>query len=357
MFNDGGTSMAGDSRRQQRTELNTHLRTCSSAARRTTHFPSGTQPTKGTTMKKLRLATCIALFLTLTSATVAEETWWRIVNGPGAGNVLIGSGLTITNGFDGFASGFIAAGHYSDCECTFADGHYHGSLFLESDPRPNACGWGCVVKMPCSSGQANDWLDDEIVQIGMTAPGLASKLSGILDDMKTANASGCYSVLEGLADAFEEEIYSYFGIFGESSAFDPIFRALCEYVGWAEYEMDLDYDYIPEMKPNTVKILARNGSGALSTLFDVGPKINARLGSVVSLEGYGAGINVYKWDYKWKGAELGENPSGCSLSFLDNHLTATSQKQTQVRITVWGMLPDERRVKDTTIINFHRLNF
>jgi hypothetical protein len=321
-----------------------------------------TKPIKAATMKKLLIF--VTLLTTLAPALPGQEKgliknpdWYRIVNGRGAGSILYGNGSSISGGLNVTAGGFIAVGHFNDCECDGFYGHYHGSLSFAGDPAPNGCGWGCVLQAANSYGQAASRLQDQINLVGMTSPGLAAKLGDILDEMDFASYTGCYSVLEALADAFEEEVYAYFGVFGENTSFDPLFGALCEYVNWAEYDMELPYDYIPSFKPNTIKILARYGSGMTSFLRDPGLKINARIGSVVSLEGFGPDVSFYRWEYKWKGAEEGENPSGCSLSYLDNHLTATSQKQTSVRITGWGMLPDQRLVKDTAIINFSRLNF
>lgn len=325
-------------------------------------FPQ-TKPIKASaTMKKLLVfITALAVLAPALEAqekgVISAPNWYRIVNGRGAGNIVVGNGTIITNSYFLSANGFIAVGHFNDCECDGFYGHYHGTLSFFNDPAENGCGWGCVVRMANSYGQAASQLNDQINMIGLTSPGLADKLNDILNEMDAAWYNGCYSVLEALADAFEEEVYGYFGVFGENSSFDPLFSALCEYVNWAEYDMDLDYDYIPSFKPNTVKILTRYGSGDTSILRDPGLKINARIGSVVSLEGYSPDLSIYKWEYKWKGALEGENPSGSYLSYLDNHLTATSQKQTSVRVTVWGMLPDERMVKDTAIINFTRFNF
>jgi hypothetical protein len=306
-------------------------------------------------MKKLILI--IAVLSVFTTSLLAQEkgiivpnTYWRITSGKGAGVTLRGFG-TLINDTNWNANGHIGSG--PECECQ----HYHGILFEKEDPEPNGCGWGCAEKMSFNAIDAFYDLADQISVIGMTAPGLADKLDMILDQMDKAAFDGCYTVLEALADAFEDEIYAYFGLFGSSPTFDPLFAALTDYVNLSELSLSLTYANIPEMRPNSVKLLHRIGSGDLSQLLDVGPKINARIGSFVSLEAFGADVELYKIQYKWKGFELGFNPSGSYLSYVDNHITAMSQNATSVRVTVWGMLPDQTQVKDTTVINFSRINF
>jgi hypothetical protein len=302
---------------------------------------------------KLKSIITICTFSYALVSTPAAETWWRIVNGPGAGVVVRGTDYTI-NDTAYLANGFIAYGHYPDCECTFADGHYHGILFDDPDPDASHCGWGCVLQMPASSGQADSWLRGEIDGIGTIAPDLADKLDDILTSMEGAASIGCYSAVEALADAFDDEIYAYFGAYGDSPDFDPVFRYLADYVNLTEFGMEssLGYAHLPVLKANTINILRRVGSGSLSTLLDAGPKITARVGRVLSFEGYGEGITGLKWTYKWKGAEEGELPSGCSLSYYDNHVTLLSQKTAQVRLTLWGMLPSNKMVKDSILVNF-----
>jgi hypothetical protein len=316
-------------------------------------------PIKATTMKKLIVV--IAILSVFTAPLLAQEkgtpppppnTYWRITSGKGAGVTLRGFGPLI------FDSSWEANGHIGtgpECECQ----HYHNILFGQEDPDPNGCGWGCAEKMPFNASDAFYDLADQINVIGMTSPDLADKLDMILDDMDRAAFNGCYTVVEALADAFEDEIYAYFGLFGSSPAFDPLFAALTDYVNLAEHSLSMSLGYlnIPEMKPNTVKFLHRIGSGNLSQLLDVGPKVTAKIGSMVSLEAYGADVELYKIQYKWKGFDVGFNPSGSYVSYVDNHITAMSQNATSVRVTVWGMLPDQKQVKDTTVINFTRFNF
>jgi len=319
---------------------------------------STTKPIKETTMTKLRLIALAMLFAVGTSIISAAEkvdikippnTWWRITSGPGAGASLQGNG-NIINDQDWGAVGQIYNG--SECPCR----HYHGTILGISDDN-EGCGWGCVEEMRYTSDSALGDLRDEVSLIDLVSPGLADKLNEIIDAMDSAAASECYSVVEALADALEDEIYSYFGEFGESTAFDGFFSDLNEYVNLTEWEMPLGYTKIPEIKPLSVRLLKRVGSGTLSRLYDAGPRINARIGSVVSLEGYGMDVDLYKWEYKWKGAAMGVNPSGCYLSFVGNHMTAMSQKQTQVRVTVSGRGPGERFFKDSVIINYNRMNF
>ena len=310
-------------------------------------------------MKKLKLIALAILLAVGPSKMCAAEaggikinpnTWWRITSGKGAGVSLQGVGNIIIDPFWG-ANGHIGSG--TECDCR----HYHGILFELPDPNEPACGWGCAENMPYTSDAALAELRNEVSLIGIINPMLGAKLDDLLDGMDNAAATGCYSAVEALADAIEDEIYAYFGEDGDSSAFDNFFGALTEFVNLTEYELPLGYINMPLVKPMTVRLLRRVGSGDLSRLFDVGMKINTRIGSLISLEGYGQDVDLYKWEYKWKGAAVGENPSGCFLSYVGNHMTAMSQKATQVRVTLSGRGPDNRYFRDMTVINFSKLNF
>jgi hypothetical protein len=320
---------------------------------------STTKPIKGTLMKKLRIIACIALLaLGISTMSAAEDggikippnTWWRITSGKGAGFSFKGHGNIIDDPLMG-AFGQVVFG--AECICR----HYHGTIFDVDDPDHTGCGWGCAEDMRYTSAAALDDLRNEVSLIGIINPMLGVKLDSLVDSMSAAAGSECYSAVEALADAIEDEIYAYFGEDGDSSAFDAFFGALTEYVNLSEYELPLGYLNIPELKPMSVRLFRRVGSGDLSRLFDAGPRINARVASVVSLEGYGQDVDLFKWEYKWKGSSVGVNPSGCFFSFVGNHMTALSTKQTQLRVTVSGRGPGERFFKDSVIINYNRMNF
>src|SRR5436190_6644145 len=109
------------------------------------------------TPKIITLALLIGLISTVCTFGQIDRCW-RIINGKGAGFIVGGTG---TCGFgpcagnsDVDAAGFIAEGHFDDCECTDHAGHYHGTLFGIPDPDPNGCGWGCVDEIPCDLNQA-----------------------------------------------------------------------------------------------------------------------------------------------------------------------------------------------------------
>jgi hypothetical protein len=308
-------------------------------------------------MRTFRIVALFTLLGTFTALTArAQTTWWRIVSGPGVGAVLRGSntkGGVFINDFANDANGFIA-GSAPDCRCLFADGHYHGTLHGVSDPRPNTCGWGCVLQMPCSGTEARNWLRQEIDDSGSAYGDLANKLDKILDAMIAAKSNGCYTVFKALAGAFCDEIRGYFGPSLPPELFDAMFEYLDSYVNLSDYEWDLGYMRVPHTRLGTVNILGRSGSGNYSNLRLVAPKISVGLGHVVSLEGFGTNIQSYGWSYKFKGMPTGEIPSGCGISFIDNHITFSSLKPTQLQITLRGMTSTNRRVRDKLLVNFSR---
>jgi hypothetical protein len=162
-----------------------------------------------------KLIAVLALFSTVVTASAQiDPVWWRIVNGRGGGTVIKGAGpcgspTCIVDPEVG-AVGGIALGHFSDCPCHFADGHYHGTLFGIEDPAPNACGWGCVYEIPYSRANALTELYGRIDDIGRNFdPDLADKLDSIVGMMEDAAADECYSVVDALANAFGDELQAY----------------------------------------------------------------------------------------------------------------------------------------------------
>jgi hypothetical protein len=313
-------------------------------------------------MKRFKLFTFAIFFGALLVGTAAPQkglvitpkTWWRIVDGPGAGAVIEGD--QFGNIFDDYyeANGFIAFGHFEDCECTHFDGHYHGVLFDSDDPSPGHCGWGCVIQVPCTPDEAATNLQNQINFIGSVDPDLADKLQDIYDTMQNAAAAGCYGVVDALADAFSDEIHAYFLDYGLTVAFDPAVRALLEYVD-STLDSLADPPFLPVIPANTVKILDQIGSGPRGRLLDPGPRINARVGDVLSFQALttpGAVNPMLLWNYKWKGMPEGELPEGCATSFYHNRLSIVAEKKTSVSLSVLWRMPTGRVVRDRLNINF-----
>jgi hypothetical protein len=86
---------------------------------------------------------------------------------------------------------------------------------------------------------------------------------------------------------------------------------------------------------------------------DAGPRITAHVGQFISLEALGSGNGEFHWDYKWKGSEIGQLPSGTAAAFLNNHISVFSAKKTSVRITVSLKYPTlSKLVRDTIMVNY-----
>ena len=299
-------------------------------------------------LKLIALAVFIGTFSTLT--TRAQDTCWRIVGGPGAGIVVRADAARNVFDLGNGHAGYISPAVHQRCECL----HYHGILFGEDDPAKDACGWGCVVRVPCSSLEASVNLRDDIDEIAFNLDeDLANKLDDILDLMNDAASIGCYSVVEYLADAFADEMYAGFADSPYDEEFDSILQDLAEYVSVTHDEMDLGYTHVvPTLRPFNVMLLERIGSGMRSRLVDAGPRITARIGQLVSLEAYGMDTGVYRFDYKFKGADTGELPSGVGLGYYNNHISVTSMIRTSVRIGVGLQFPDHKPARDSIMINF-----
>jgi hypothetical protein len=167
-------------------------------------------------MKKLVIFAFTLLAATVSQIKVAAQakgdippTCWRLTGGIGKGIVLFGDGRNI------FDISVNASGHIADadkCKCL----HYHGTLFGENEPN-SACGWGCVVEVPCppasATAAANDMRNVIDYIFYEVDADLGDKLYDIFQTMENAAADGCFTVVNALADAFSDELYYYFGQF------------------------------------------------------------------------------------------------------------------------------------------------
>jgi hypothetical protein len=285
-----------------------------------------------------------------TAATWAQATWWRIVNGPGAGVILQGNFGFITNSTFGAEQGDIALGHFEDCECEGHDGHYHGTI-LGVEDNGRGCGWGCVDLVPCDIDQARDALDDAIAAVN---PTLAAKLNSILGVAETAISTDCNSLFLGALDAMADEL---FGAILNGQVTDPqidaLVRAIVEYADFGLQAMGLNMPPPPPPpKPCKVALMLRRGSGAQTKLFDAKRKVNADVGEVVVLEAQGCPVGgTYEWEYKFQGAAKGDVPSRAGISFTPQRFCVLSEKATTVIVTVIYHCPDGKMVRDTATIS------
>ena len=302
--------------------------------------------------KKLFLITTLVGALSI-AAVQAQTTWWRIVNGPGAGVLLTGSGNFIPTNVEFQAYGSVALGHFTDCECTAFDGHYHGILFGKADPAPNACGWGCVVQVPCSYSEAVSALENAISNDTGTNSALRNKLLHLLNIADGAVFDECPSLFRGVVNAFGEELVGAL-LNGELTLdqVDHIVKALVEYADLGYEDMGLSFPPTPPPpKPCKVTLMLRRGSAGQTKLFDAKRKVNADLGEVVVLDAQGCpGTGPYEWEYKFKGGALGDVPSGAGISFTSQRFCVLSEKPTTVTVTVIYHCPDGKLVKDTATV-------
>jgi len=310
-------------------------------------------------MKTIRTIGMAVLISVLGTATAAwaqpEQACWRIVNGKGAGVIVSGPGLSV-NTPDLGAEGFIAEGHFTDCECENHDGHYHGTLFGIEDPDPDGCGWGCVDRVPCNVNEALDDIVAAIDEIDDFAPGLADKLIDILDAGSEALPSECYSVLLGDASAFGDEL---FGARANQQVTDEQIKNLLDaFMAWVNRAMD-SMTNLPSATNNMdntntcceVSLVRRKGSGAQTKFLDVKNKLNADVGEVVALDVDKCPEDgTISWQYDFKSAPAGDVEPGTGISFTDKRFCVIAERPTTVKVTVTIKCPNGKTDKDTVTI-------
>ena len=286
-------------------------------------------------MKKLRIIALTVLIGALgTASTWAQLTSYRIVNGLGAGFIVNGNGGVITNSPFGSEQGFIALGHFDDCECTAHDGHYHGTLAGIEDPDPNGCGWGCVDRVPANLSQAIDNLDDALDEIAGFSPELADKLDMILASGIEAAATDCASLFTAIANAMSEEVFGARA--NQQVTEQQIDNLLDAFMSWVNRSLDA----MPLIEPTNnpcckISLVRRKASAAQTKFFDAKRKINADVGEVIVLDvdacPKGAPIS---WEYQFKGEAKGDLPSGTGISFTPERFCVVAERATSVKITV-----------------------
>jgi hypothetical protein len=182
---------------------------------------------------------------------------------------------------------------------------------------------------------------------------LGDKLYDIFQTMENAAADGCYTVVDALADAFSDELYSYFGQYGYATLWDPMVQDLTEYVN-SRLDALTDAPFYPVINPGTIRILSRVGSGSRGRLLDVGPRITLRLGEMVSLQSKVPldTMGNYYWQYKWKGADEGEIPSGTAISVLNNHVSMVSYVNTSLRLSALFRNTSGQIYRDVLMVNW-----
>jgi hypothetical protein len=296
------------------------------------------------------------LLLAFMAVTANAATCWRIVNGDGAGVVLVetersGNQVFVYNS-DFWAQGAILLGHFSDCECTGFAGHYHGFLFGEDDGG-DGCGWGCVEEIPCDLAAALTYLDLTIANI-VRAP-VRTRLVKIRECAETARENKIGSLLDGAMSAMGNELAS--SAFDESEAEratrDAVVRAIAPYAAFAQAEITATNPPPAPLTCCKVDLLLRLGSGSESKLVDAGRKYTARPGQIVTFEATGCpGNGPFQWEYQFKGAGVGEIPSGTGVGFVKNRINIISERTGSVKVTVSFRCPDGREVKDTITVTY-----
>jgi hypothetical protein len=304
--------------------------------------------------KIILLATFVAVVLSTTTAW-AEQQCWRIVNGRGKGFIVSGdNGLVFSEKLG--AQGFIALGHFEDCECESHEGHYHGTFAGIPDPDPDGCGWGCVDRVPCNEDEAYDNLEVAILALDDFIPGISDKLFMIINDGIDALPHDCYSLLEASANAVGEEVYG--GRANAQITEDQIENLLEAFSAWVNQAMD-SMTNLPPATNNMaggddcckISLVRRKGSGAQTKFVDVKAKLNADIGEVIALdvdkcpEG-----GLVSWTYDFKTVPAGEVESGTGISFTEKRLCVVAERATTVKVTVTLTCPNGKTAKDVVTI-------
>ena len=316
------------------------------------------------TFRIISMAVLISAIGTAATSWAQVEKCWRIVDGKGAGFILSGTGNCgfgpcIDNPELG-AEGFIAEGHFDDCECTEFAGHYHGTLFGIPDPDPNGCGWGCVIRAPCNLNEAQLNFIDAIDAFDDFAPGLAAKVRMVLEDSTNAINDDCFSVLAGNANAIGEEVL---GARANQQITDEQMDNLLEaFANWINQAFDVMNGPEPtnNLPANTndpcckVSLVLRKGSAAQTKFFDAKRKINADLGQVLVLDVDACPKDgAISWEYDFMGAPpKGDVPSGTGVSFSPKRFCVVAERKTSVKVTVTLKCPDGKEAKDSVTISY-----
>jgi hypothetical protein len=282
----------------------------------------------------------------------AQNTRWRIANGPGAGAVLYGFGSNISSNLNlgTMAFGFIAPAHLPYCDCA----HYHGFLYGKQD-NDEGCGWGCVVQIPVNIAQARSQLTNAIAQNTGTNTALRSKLNMLVMKGTEAISNDCSSLFRGVVDAMGEELLgAYFNGQLTDGQIDGLIGAIADFtcVGLEDMALPLPPPP-PPPKPCKVQLMLRRGSPGQTKLFDAKRKVYADVGEVVVLDAQGCPEGgSYEWDYKFMGAAPNAVPSRTGISFTPQRFCLIAEKATTVSVTVTYHCPDGKAVKDTVTISY-----
>lgn len=309
-------------------------------------------------MKHYGITTITLLCCAFANVMQAQMSAWRIVDGPGKGAVLRGFGER--NVQDLYYGAF---GHVADPDrCKSL--HYHGTLYGLTDPNQSACGWGTVIPVPFppeSASEAAADLEEVLDYIyAQVDQDLAIKLGEILDMMDAAAASGCYTVVNALGNAFSEELQSYFSMASYDSLFNPMVQDLTEYVNSRLAALE-PAPFFPSIAARQVQILRRIGSDTRGRLLDAGPRISLRVGEMLTLQMLAeAGMvnPLFLWQYKWKGKAEGEIPSAAALAVYANFITMVAYYNTSLRLT--GLVRDPssgQLYRDTIMVNWSDRNY
>lgn len=120
-------------------------------------------------------ATAAALGSLAAAQARANDELWIFIDGKNRGRVVVADDVTkqVTPSNNPFsrADGSIAVGDFSDCE---GPAHYHGTWHGKDDPKPNACGWGHVVKVDPSDLPGQVLLD--VAQAILLADGVHDRV-------------------------------------------------------------------------------------------------------------------------------------------------------------------------------------
>jgi hypothetical protein len=304
----------------------------------------------------------LALFSTLVTASAASaiDVYYLIIDGRGAGTLLLADEFGIVDDAENEHTGLIA-----DPEGGCNGLHYHGFLFGENQTPEESthCGWGRVVEVT----GPQELLDDlEDLLSGLSDVDLAAKLLGIKDVISDAYDSRCYSLFLRAFQAMNDELVGArkAGILSDEDDSD-ILALLSQIllVGGADIA-PREPEPAPEVPSKCkVKLKVRLSNGDWGTTVDPKSSLTFPRGSLVALEADGQDPGgTYRWKidfakprgFHFKPAKpvgpKNDIPDFTAFGAQGNRANFMAQRGAKAKVTVTYKCPNGKKASDKLTI-------